>query len=615
MRFGIRTKQVAGVTALVALAAAALYVWYLASIGHVLLDSSRKNARMLTNAVYQSAFDLVQRGGISAGADAAAQFAAAAREDEGLRTVLGFIAFSEGLEYAVIADPTGHIIAEADRTRIGQTLDPMGSLDHLIDAEGRVAELRAIFTPGGRSLEIRQPLIVGETELGTIRVGVSTLLVRGELVPRLIAPMLAALAVLAVSVLMAVLLARIALRPIHVIRTGLARLGRGELGVNVDLPADAELAELGDSFKQVSARLTADRTELAGQRALESVVDRLEDAVAFFAPDGTLLFSNDAMDASLAASAAPGGAGPAAPDAAPRKLAEVWPSGHPYRTAVERALSGVAPDTTAPVHVPDEGERLVLTHLVPGPGGTAVGVVLVSRNLAYLSQVESTLSYSRKLAALSRLTAGIAHEIKNPLNATMIHLELLRMQVADLPEALQNVAVIADQVRRLDDVVQGFMKFTRPEDLQLQPVALAAVIERLRPVLDAEAAKRGVDVRIDVPADLPPVAGDPNLLEQAFLNLGLNACQAMPDGGRLRIAARTAPGRLVAVEVEDTGVGIPPEHLAQIFDLYFTTKPQGSGIGLSLVFRTVQLHDGDIEVQSTPGRGTTFKILLRQAVT
>ena len=115
------------------------------------------------------------------------------------------------------------------------------------------------------------------------------------------------------------------------------------------------------------------------------------------------------------------------------------------------------------------------------------------------------------------------------------------------------------------------------------------------------------------PADMPKVEGDPNLLEQDFLNLALNACQAMPNGGRLRIAARAASRRLVTIEVQDTGVGIPPEHLSRIFDLYFTTKPEGSGIGLSLVFRTVQLHDGEIEVESTPGRGTTFKVTLRQA--
>jgi signal transduction histidine kinase len=240
--------------------------------------------------------------------------------------------------------------------------------------------------------------------------------------------------------------------------------------------------------------------------------------------------------------------------------------------------------------------------------------MLVARNLTYLTQVESTLSYSRKLAALSRLSAGIAHEVKNPLNATMIHLELLRMQLSDAPAALEHLAVIAAQVRRLDEVVQGFLKCTRPEDLRLQPVAIAPLIEELMPVVRAEASKHGVEVKLDLPYDLPLASADPGLIQQAFLNLALNACQAMPNGGRLRIAATSRPRQRLEVIFEDTGVGMPPEQLARIFDLYYTTKEQGSGIGLSLVYRTVQLHDGEIEVQSTPGRGTTFRVMLQESV-
>ena len=103
------------------------------------------------------------------------------------------------------------------------------------------------------------------------------------------------------------------------------------------------------------------------------------------------------------------------------------------------------------------------------------------------------------------------------------------------------------------------------------------------------------------------------MLRQAFLNLALNACQAMPHGGTLRIRCESARGRMVAISFTDTGVGIKPEHLQRIFDLYFTTKEKGSGIGLSMVYRTVQMHDGEIEVQSTPGAGTTFRVLLPQA--
>jgi signal transduction histidine kinase len=112
---------------------------------------------------------------------------------------------------------------------------------------------------------------------------------------------------------------------------------------------------------------------------------------------------------------------------------------------------------------------------------------------------------------------------------------------------------------------------------------------------------------------VPEINADPGMLQQALLNLTINACHAMPDGGTLKIMCRPAARRRVEVDIEDTGVGIPPENLGRIFDLYFTTKEKGSGIGLSMVFRIVQLHDGEIEVQSTPGRGTRFRLIFPQA--
>jgi signal transduction histidine kinase len=186
--------------------------------------------------------------------------------------------------------------------------------------------------------------------------------------------------------------------------------------------------------------------------------------------------------------------------------------------------------------------------------------------------------------------------------------------VVDTPavEALQHVDVIANEIRRLDEVVTGFLKFSRPEDLKLQPVSLAALFDEVVPIVQPEADRAKVTLVVEH-QDVPDVHGDPTMLRQAFLNLALNACHAMPNGGTLRIQCTAARGRRVLIAFTDTGVGIKPEHLKRIFDLYFTTKEKGSGIGLSMVYRTVQMHDGDIEVQSTPGAGTTFRVLLPQA--
>jgi signal transduction histidine kinase len=277
------------------------------------------------------------------------------------------------------------------------------------------------------------------------------------------------------------------------------------------------------------------------------------------------------------------------------------------------------------------GERLILTNVITDRDKRPVGIMLVARNLEYLSEVQSTLNYSRKLAALGRLSAGVAHEIKNPLNATMIHLELLKQRLSvpagpradgaagahatgpDVEAALGHAAIIAGEMRRLDQVVQEFLKFARPEDLKLQAVSLHSLVEQVVAVISEEARTQGVAIQIECPADLPALRGDPGMLKQAFLNLALNAVQAMPEGGRLRITGALAAEARVEVVFEDTGVGITPEHLDKIFDLYFTTKGVGSGIGLSVVYRTVQLHDGEIEVHSTPGHGAVVRLLLPRA--
>jgi len=220
--------------------------------------------------------------------------------------------------------------------------------------------------------------------------------------------------------------------------------------------------------------------------------------------------------------------------------------------------------------------------------------------------------------------AGVAHEVKNPLNAMTIHLELLKQKLTrqTVPAAAgalaatdvhKHVSVIAQEISRLDEVVVGFLKFARPEELKLQPVRLSALIGDVATSVGVEAERSNVTLKVDCSPTLPPINADPGMLRQAILNLAINACQAMPAGGTLKMSCRSISSHRVEVDVEDTGVGIAPDHLDKIFDLYFTTKEKGSGIGLSMVYRIVQLHDGEVEVQSTPGSGTRFRLIFPQA--
>ena len=635
MRLGIRAKQIGGVTTIVAVTVVALSGMYVTQLAGAVLRENEKLAQLVAQQIYQRAFEVAR--------DAPDPYATL-RGDPGLRSILQSTIYASVLAGASILDTQGIVVASDDESQIGLPLRNRPELATLV-AANPFQQLREIYTGEGRTFEYRLTMIDasrGNEVFGSVSIGVSTVFVRNAIEDLLRRALLTGGAVLLVAVLIAGLLSQLLLRPIHVIRSGLTRLGKGEFGVTLDLPPGDEFGELGSFFNTVSQQLSADRTLLAGQKAnLQSAVEHLEDAVALFDPSGKLLFSNPAMQ-------------PILPEGAiGRALHGLIEAGHPYRTLVEETLASRVSRGPVQVSLParDEevadvagGDLLVMTHAVSGTDGELVGVMLVARNLAHLSRMQSTLAYSRKLVALGRLTAGIAHEVKNPLNAMMIHLELLRTKIGSgvlaprEPEAvgavagalsvtggsaprppqvqgmLDHVEVIESEIRRLDEVVQGFLKFTRPEDLRLQPVRASSLFREILPVITSEADANGVKVVVDCSDGTPSINGDAGMLRQAFLNLAINACQAMPSGGTLRLTCTAAPRERVAVRVEDTGVGIRPEHLEKIFDLYFTTKDDGTGIGLSMVYRIVQLHDGEIEVQSTPGHGSTFTVLLPRAM-
>ncbi len=638
MHIGIKAKQIGGVSLIVGLAVGALSLNFLTSLTRVSLEESRKRGELLAWAIFQRAQAVVP---------GQAEPYVALRGDSGLRSILESSAYSKELTYAALCNASGVAVAHSFPDLEGKPLAEVPDLDVLLARPG-LAQLISVYRSGGQTLEVRKTLTMGRTTFGSIRIGVSTVLVRGDLTKALKPAAATALVAMILAVFVSAGFARLILRPIHVIRSGLTRLGKGEFGVRLDLPQQDEFGELGSFFNTVSAQISADRSQLAGEKAnLESAVEHMEDEVAIFNPKGELLFANPAMRAAL-----PG-------DPVGRPIDDVLPAGHPYRELVQTTLR--EKQSSGPVQAPairpdgprgdldadeasDGAERLAMAHAIKDSDQRLVGAMLVARNVQYLGRVQSMLNYSRKLMALGRLSAGVAHEVKNPLNAMTIHLELLKQKLitgaravaapagrsaADVgpaatttatvasevapSAALEHVKIIGAEIRRLDEVMQGFLKFTRSEDLKLQPIDLEGLVSEVVRVVEPECGQAGVAIRTEGFQALPSINGDPTMLRQAFLNLALNACQAMPNGGTLHVAARPVAHQRVEVLFEDTGIGIKPDHLGRIFDLYFTTRSGGSGIGLSMVYRTVQLHDGEIEVQSTEGRGTTFRLLFPRA--
>lgn len=483
MRVSLRVRQTAAVTLLIALAMIVLSVQHLANLARVGLEDSRGIGELLGRMIYQRARDAIAAGGDPE---------AALRTDQGIRSILeSTAAYGRNVTYAAVVDNDGRAIAHSFPAVEGQKIDPGENLSTVLDG-GMLEQIRTIYAD--RSLELVLPLELGDAPFGAIRVGLSPVLVRDDLTRALRPMALTTLVVSVAAILVGLVLATRILRPIHVINSGLMKLGRGEKVGSIDLPQDEELEGVGDSFRAISEKLAA--------------------------------------------------------------------------------------------------------------------------------------------RSLGRLMAGVTHEVRNPLNAMTIHLELVREHLLRLqrnarapvgavlgiegneeaaPEvsgAREHLDVIASEIKRLDEVITGFVRFIRPEELQPTPVNVQLLITEVIALVEPDARRSGIACRADVPDDLPELRADPALLRQALLNLALNACQAMADGGRLTMGARVAKDRRLAITVEDTGAGISADKLDRIFDLYYTTKPEGSGIGLSIVYRIVQLHGGEIEVQSTEGRGTQFRLLL-----
>ena len=238
-----------------------------------------------------------------------------------------------------------------------------------------------------------------------------------------------------------------------------------------------------------------------------------------------------------------------------------------------------------------------------------MGTLVTMHDLESRERINSQLQVSERLSALGQLTKGVAHEVKNPLNSMRIWLENLKENLSgddELPR--QAVAVLDSEIDRLDSVIRRFLDFTRTPDLRLEETHLDELMTEIIGITKPQMERAGVQLQTHF-ADLPTVRVDRALLQQALLNLVFNAIEAMPQGGTLTLDLARS-GDMAEVRVSDTGKGIAPEHRARIFQLFFTTRPGGNGIGLASAYKAVQLQDGTIDFESELGRGTTFRIEL-----
>jgi len=600
MRLTLRAREVLAMTTVVLLVVAVATVAHLASVARITLRAAADEGELLARQLFHQSSRVIAASRLTS--------PVALRRDPGIRALLeGMVGYSHTVIYAAIVDPAGRAVVHSNSAREGKTLPPRESLE-TVQAWGTLRVIGAMLGEP-QVYEARLPMRIGERPFATVRVGISTSLLRRELTQALVRSLALAAGALVVSVAVGLGAGRVLLRSLRRIAQGMERLARGEYGATVDLTRDDELGELAARVNRLGEQIRTDRSQWQSEKTqMEGIINSLEDSVIFLNPQRELVFCNQGAERVL---------NRRLEEMVGRPLEALLPGEHPLLPVVAELFEAHQERRNLPLKVPwpDGGTReLAVSSYLIQEGKRVGGSVLALKDLDPVRAVHSLVTYSQKLAALGRLTSGVAHEVKNPLNAMRIHLELLKTRLAgERPEVGENLDVIAQEIQRLDRVVQGFLKFVRPQELRLVPVNLNALLVEVARLSAPEAAQNGSQIALDLAPHLPPAMGDAELLEQAYANLVTNAIQAMPGGGTVTLATRLLPEEAIQVRVSDEGVGIPPEDLDKIFRLYYTTKPNGSGIGLSLVYRIIQMHDGHIDVESAVGQGTTMTLTLPAA--
>jgi signal transduction histidine kinase len=526
-----------------------------------------------------------------------------------LDTMDGVVRYSPAVQDVSVVDAQGMTLASTDPTIDGKAATNRMSFNQLENATV-VNQARQVFGKP-RVLEVSLPLARNGQPFLTVLVGVRSTFLKNNYLPSLRDALLLVLLCGCITVAAAALLANMALVPIEEISRRLELLAAkpGEkqplalppMGRDAVVRVTRTIQRLGEQMQETEAGYT----DL--QANLTQMLDTLRDGVLLFTGENRAAMVSDAVANFVGAESH---------SLVGRGLTEIFK----LETALGRAVLDafdLEVNVTAETVALEDGRvvEISVDHIDHGKSGR-IGTLLTLHDAGSAMKLEKELEVSRRLAAVGRLTAGVGHEVKNPINAMVVHLELLRGKLAAHPEsangAQRHVEILAGEMERLDRVVQTLADFTRPLELHIGEVDLAEMAQSVLDLMGGEMTEHGV--RWECDAEPVIVHADGELLRQALLNLVLNGMQSMDAGGMLRVTVQRVD-ELAVVTVEDEGSGIAPELMPRIFELYFTTKATGSGIGLAMTYRILQMHGGAVEVQSQVGRGTVFTMRLPAAYT
>lgn len=530
------------------------------------------------------------------------------QNDKGLNTLLqAILAYSKTTYDAGIVDVNGRAIVHTDPAVVGTRLEHREDFAHVLSATF-VRQLQIIYGPP-RVYDFHLPIERGKGQsFGNIRVGISTVFLRSDLQPELTRALTYSAIAILLSLALSAGVSNLALRPLEAI-------GRRLDLMTAEVPDSQPQPDPGrvDEFGLVNTKIDRLGRQIRDVKEVFSTLKGNLDQIMGTLQDGLVLFTRD-NHVVLVSASAERFMGKTRQQVLGGTVEEIFSDATKLGRIVldAFALHQALPQREIEL---ENGRRIQLALDFIEQRDERIGALLTMRDAESVRRIENELELSRRLAAVGRLTSGVAHEVKNPINAIVVHLELLREKMREVdPNTRRHMDIIGSEIHRLDRVVQTLVDFNRPVELRLSSFDLRRLVEEVAMLATPEAALQGVEVKTHIARESLPVKADNDLVKQALLNVVLNGVQAMETGGLLTIEARRED-TTASIEVRDQGNGIVPEIQDKIFNLYFTTKKSGSGIGLAMSYRVLQMHSGSINFTTEVGAGTTFHLFLPLAGT
>ena len=509
------------------------------------------------------------------------------------------ISFSPTIQDAAIIGASGRALVHSSPSLLlGQTISRRQDFSD-IASSSIWKQFKIIYGPL-QTYDVRISLLRNGVPFGEVRVGVSAAFLKDSLRPVINNALIVSGISILLSLVLAAGLSNFALRPLEVISRRLDLISSGQVE-----PVEAPAPRL-DEYGAVTTKIDRLGRQMRDVKEVFSALKENLDQMMANLQDGVMLFTSD-FRVVLVSASAERFVGKPRGEMLGNRPTEIFSEDSRLGRAILEAFENRQALEQEEIEMED-GRRIQIALDFIEERGERIGALLTLRDAESVHRIEDEIELSRRLAAIGRLTSGVAHEVKNPINAIVVHLEVLRQKLHQIdPDTRRHMDVIGSEIRRLDRVVQTLVDFTRPVELRLTEMDLRRLVDEVVMLASPEAERLNVHIERQTTPEPLPVRIDADLVKQAVLNIVINGVQAMADGGNLHIVIQRM-GELGTITVRDQGPGIPAEIRDKIYNLYFTTKKGGSGIGLAMAYRVVQLHNGALEFDSVEGQGATFTL-------